>query len=200
MVTDEMLNAYKLAHRAAVDEAMKDYTKIKTVGDDARKAGIAAALEAALSAAEPSVDVKAKLIAELREMAASITYAAEPSRVMREAADALTAQVQDDDEQRTETCQRCHGNGEIVTDWDRYLRGHEDENGNEAVAECPDCDGEGRRFSTITDEMVMAGCIAAYGEEFQKWPENSIHDGKVMVSKVLCAALPAAPAKQEGKP
>ena len=32
---------------------------------------------------------------------------------------ALSAQVQDADEQRTETCQRCQGNGEIVTDW-RY--------------------------------------------------------------------------------
>lgn len=42
-----------------------------------------------------------------------------------------------------ETCQRCQGNGEIVTDWDRYMRGNEDENGNEAVAECPDCGGEG---------------------------------------------------------
>ncbi len=58
--------------------------------------------------------------------------------------------------------------------------------------------GEGRQFSTITDEMVMAGCIAAYGKDFQEWPENSIHDGKVMVSKVLRAAIAAAPAKQEG--
>ncbi len=58
--------------------------------------------------------------------------------------------------------------------------------------------GEGRQFSTITDEMVMAGCIAAYGKDFQEWPENSIHDGKVMVSKVLRAAVAAAPAKQEG--
>lgn len=43
----------------------------------------------------PAVAVKAKLIADLREMAESITYAEEPSRVMREAADALSAQVQD---------------------------------------------------------------------------------------------------------
>lgn len=40
-----------------------------------------------------------------------------------------------------------------------------------------------------TDEMVMAGCIAAYGDEFQNWPERSISDGKMMVSKVLRAAL-----------
>jgi len=40
-------------------------------------------------------------------------------------------------------CERCQGNGEIVTDWDRYMRGPLDENGNDAVANCPDCDGTG---------------------------------------------------------
>lgn len=41
------------------------------------------------------------------------------------------------------TCQRCQGNGEIVTDWDRYLHPLKGELGDEAVAECPDCSGEG---------------------------------------------------------
>lgn len=40
-------------------------------------------------------------------------------------------------------CERCHGNGEIVTDWDRYRHPHPDDKGDEAVAECPDCGGEG---------------------------------------------------------
>lgn len=35
-------------------------------------------------------------------------------------------------------CERCQGNGEIVTDWDQYLH---PTSGDEAVAECPDCDG-----------------------------------------------------------
>lgn len=41
------------------------------------------------------------------------------------------------------TCERCQGNGEIVTDWDRYMHAHGSRIGDEAVAECPDCGGEG---------------------------------------------------------
>ena len=41
------------------------------------------------------------------------------------------------------SCERCQGNGEIVTDWGRYRRPKEDDVGDEAVAECPDCDGQG---------------------------------------------------------
>ena len=41
------------------------------------------------------------------------------------------------------TCERCQGNGEIVTDWERYLSPHKGDVGDEAVAECPDCGGEG---------------------------------------------------------
>lgn len=40
-------------------------------------------------------------------------------------------------------CERCQGNGEIVTDWDRYLHPHDGDVGDEAVAECPDCGGTG---------------------------------------------------------
>lgn len=48
-----------------------------------------------------------------------------------------------DDRGEEVQCERCQGNGEIVTDWDRYLHGHEGDVGDEAVAECPDCNGEG---------------------------------------------------------
>lgn len=41
------------------------------------------------------------------------------------------------------TCQTCCGNGEIVTDWDRYLNPLDGDVGDEAVAECPECDGYG---------------------------------------------------------
>lgn len=34
-------------------------------------------------------------------------------------------------------------NGEIVTDWDRYLHPHDGDKGDEAVAECPACYGRG---------------------------------------------------------
>jgi hypothetical protein len=55
------------------------------------------------------------------------------------------------------TCERCQGNGEIVTDWDRYMRGHEDENGNEAVAECPECGGEGIIDATPAPQTNVEG-------------------------------------------
>lgn len=40
-------------------------------------------------------------------------------------------------------CEKCQGNGEIITDWDRYLHAEPDDEGHEGTAECPDCDGEG---------------------------------------------------------
>lgn len=42
-------------------------------------------------------------------------------------------------------CETCQGNGEIVTDWERYLRPYDGDVGDEAVAECPDCGGTGGR-------------------------------------------------------
>lgn len=50
------------------------------------------------------------------------------------------------EEVRTENriqCDRCQGNGEVVTDWDKYLHAHGSRIGDEAVAECPDCSGIG---------------------------------------------------------
>lgn len=40
-------------------------------------------------------------------------------------------------------CERCQGNGEIVTDWERYLHPYDGDIGDEAVAMCPDCCGTG---------------------------------------------------------
>jgi hypothetical protein len=40
-------------------------------------------------------------------------------------------------------CKACCGNGEIVTDWDRSLEPHDGDVGDEAVAECPVCNGKG---------------------------------------------------------
>lgn len=41
----------------------------------------------------------------------------------------------------------------------------------------------------VTDEMILAGCIAAYGEGFADWPKRSKDDGVSMVSKVINASL-----------
>ena len=41
-------------------------------------------------------------------------------------------------------CETCCGNGEVVTDWERYKHPHDGDVGDEAVADCPDCDGNGK--------------------------------------------------------
>jgi len=40
-------------------------------------------------------------------------------------------------------CEACQGTGEIVTDWERYLHALPGDVGDEAVADCPACDGTG---------------------------------------------------------
>jgi DnaJ-class molecular chaperone len=52
----------------------------------------------------------------------------------------------------TETCERCQGNGEIVTDWERYLHALPGDAGDEAVAECSDCDGTGTVLPTYGED------------------------------------------------
>lgn len=51
-------------------------------------------------------------------------------------------------------CGRCQGNGEIVTDWERYLHAHDGDKGDEAVADCPDCDGSGKVEQSSDRERV----------------------------------------------
>lgn len=81
------------------------------------------------------------------------------------------------------------GNGEIVTDWERYRHPHDGDVGDEAVAECPDCNGEG----TIADHGALEGqqeAMEALAEflcsEFDfdldpvvgaSWPEHKDDDG-----------------------
>mgnify|MGYP003510109096 CR=1 FL=1 len=38
-------------------------------------------------------------------------------------------------------CETCQGNGELVTDWERYLHPQSGDKGDEALIDCPDCDG-----------------------------------------------------------
>lgn len=124
-------------------------------------------------------------------------------RLAREHADdirsALSAQVQDVAVERTEICDRCQGNGEIVTDWERYRHPHENDVGDEAVSECPDCDGigkvsakdvetpEGWRLvpKVPTDEM-----LCAVDHDDCATPDAA--------ERAYRAMLAAAPAKQEG--
>lgn len=41
-------------------------------------------------------------------------------------------------------CERCAGNGEIVTDWDEYISPPKGAPADHATADCPDCDGIGK--------------------------------------------------------
>ena len=47
------------------------------------------------------------------------------------------------DEDVSVPCERCAGNGEIITDWDRYLHGELGDKGDEGTVDCPDCSGTG---------------------------------------------------------
>lgn len=56
-------------------------------------------------------------------------------------------------------CGTCQGNGEVVTDWDRYQDPHSGDKGDEAVAPCPDCDGTGE--AAPTPPQAQAGEVHA---------------------------------------
>ncbi len=84
-----------------------------------------------------------------------------------------------------EDCQRCQGNGEIVTDWDRYLHAHDGDKGDEAVAECPDCDGQGASTPTPQGDVAASEGVYPHGEhcecasccqQFYAQPPASIED------------------------
>lgn len=53
-----------------------------------------------------------------------------------------------------ETCQTCQGNGEVVTDWERYKHPLPGDVGDEAVAECQDCDGQGTVAAAPTTQAA----------------------------------------------
>lgn len=68
-----------------------------------------------------------------------------------------------------EMCERCQGNGEIVTDWERYKRPHPGDVGDEAVAECPDCDGTGNVSALLVAPTPPAPQDAQVGKDAERW-------------------------------
>jgi hypothetical protein len=60
-------------------------------------------------------------------------------------------------------CTKCQGNGEIVTDWERYKHQLPGDTGDEAVADCPDCDGTGRISEEATNAQRDARLVRAHG-------------------------------------
>jgi hypothetical protein len=92
-----------------------------------------------------------------------------------------------------ETCERCQGNGEIVTDWERYRHPHEGDKGDEAVAECPDCNGEG----TITASPPDGELVRAAREVEQWWLSEGMK--KFNGAPYAIFALRAALSAKEGQ-
>lgn len=75
-------------------------------------------------------------------------------------------------------CSRCCGNGEIVTDWERYKHPHPDDEGDEAVADCPDCDGRGWR--PMTDEERDDAAADAFSDLCEGEPPITMDERHAM--------------------
>lgn len=75
-----------------------------------------------------------------------------------------------------QSCQRCQGTGEIITDWDRYQEPADGDKGDEAVAECPDCDGDGKSQTTAL-QVAAPALLAALSRIVKDWdgePEDML--------------------------
>lgn len=103
----------------------------------------------------------------------------------------------------TATCDRCQGNGEIVTDWDRYKHPHDGDVGDEAVAECPNCNGTGCTAPapavTVAEcmEVLKIGRRWADAYAFSLERGNNATDAKAVANDV--ATIDALIAKAEGR-
>ena len=107
-------------------------------------------------------------------------------------------------------CQTCQGNGEIVTDWDRYLHGEDGDKGDEGTAECPDCGGDGSVGNATPSasgglEAVRGAFIAGWwvnaatpGEDGAG--DKAYFDGCAEVDWQDYRAALAAPAATRGEP
>lgn len=67
--------------------------------------------------------------------------------------------------EETVPCEHCQGNGELVTDWGRYLRGPLDENGEDAVAPCPHCYGTGDVHRADGEWLGECTCLPFAGRQ-----------------------------------
>lgn len=57
-------------------------------------------------------------------------------------------------------CERCQGNGELVTDWELYKASTGDADDEACLIDCPDCDGQGER-DALTPSALSANWIAS---------------------------------------
>lgn len=146
-------------HKEAVERAMRAEAELEAVG-----AGGVQALRkqaAAPQAVQPAIMPKGEsAAAQLRAMATNYpaghswdkldaracirgALEIEALRALLAAAPAHPAEAVHAAVPEHETCETCQGNGEIVTDWERYKHPHVGDKGDEAVSDCQECQGTG---------------------------------------------------------
>ena len=96
---------------------------------------------------EDATDIAIERIAELEEQLSAIG-AGDVKPLRKQTAQAAVQQV--------DTCETCQGNGEVVTDWNRYKHPHPGDKGDEAVSMCQECNGTGEVNAAHPAEGVPA--------------------------------------------
>ena len=98
------------------------------------------------------------------------------------------------------TCVTCQGNGETVTDWERYLNARRGDVGDEAVTECPDCNGRGVSATPPAGEgreaLIKAAETLLQAPDLADVPDEDKDPETVDAERQLRAALAAA--RREG--
>lgn len=91
-------------------------------------------------------------------------------------------------------CDRCQGNGEIVTDWDRYIHPRQGDVGDEAVTECPDCSGTGRLSASPSPPASEREKIIE-----KAWPDLNVTDEELLRIRNMAEAKSDGQVKIWGK-
>lgn len=65
------------------------------------------------------------------------------------------AQGEESEDHPAQDCERCAGNGEIVTDWPTYLHPPEGADADAGTADCPDCGGIGKVAAAPAGESAV---------------------------------------------
>lgn len=88
-------------------------------------------------------------------------------------------------------CETCCGNGEVVTDWERYKHPHDGDVGDEAVADCPDCDGNGKiEVPSLAAQDGLVEALERCAQIVEQWnhrQNEKVDDIKYIVRNALSA-------------
>ncbi len=84
-------------------------------------------------------------------------------------------------------CEKCQGNGEIVTDWTRYLKPRPGDMADEASAECPDCDGTGDDGSGPHHSWIEVEARAAARRQLDNLAQSLVDDVMALSDEEILA-------------